>query len=796
MSLCPTPAAKTKTDYTSPGALILTPPDAKYEICEGGTTSVITDPGTIVTETVCCPSPGPAGPPGPAGQLMLKYDGVELGNITSLDVKGMGLLPEIVGTDGFLSTTAMVWKGDWAEGIAYKKYDVVRNASDGNAYSCVEDHTSSASDIPAGDGGFYWDPITDVNQAQMAPADKTFLDSLRENVIDWWNAATIGERLLGIVVGAGVIYAGSKILDMFTQTGAGDGQADSRYTGTPGYNGAFTPPTLPQVVGSLMEFGGYTSGEYDTSLLPTSQVHFTLSSTISVRTLLQQLALVYQFDIVPSGGTVKFVPKYQLPVRTLTAYDFGHVITEGDITVPKAPYTAKRMQGIDLPRSVALKYYSAELDYNPFVQTSTLETFEEGQDVSLDVPLTLIDADAKRISETSMVNAHVEQQQYTFTTDYYNIDLEPGDVINIPLDSGGTTTVRIIQIDEVDDGILEFTVARADNNTETWTVSNIPQVLPPTQTTNVVSTIGYSQTLFLEVPPLSPTETTPRIKAVIHGYAAPGWPGAIVYRSTDGGLTYNPLVNSSNTSTIGLVASPTLNSNVNYHVWDTTSTVTVQLKQGTLLSSTDIDVQNGKNWCMVGEEVIGFVNATLVSPGTYQLSRLLRGRQGSEQKCTTHVNNELFVLLDNTLVDIGFTQAELAQTMKYKTVTVGSDLSKVDAEDVKPYALNMRPWAPAQLTAVREANDDWTITWKERPRYNNHLQDYSEVIHDADWAGFGVTVYSGATIKHSHMTVDPYYTYTAAQQITDFGSVQSTLNVSVTQLSTIVGGGYASTITV
>lgn len=797
MSLCTTPAAKTKTDYSTPGSLILTPPDAKFEICEGGTTSVITQPGTVVTETVCCPSPGPAGPPGPAGQLMLKYDGTELGLITSLDVKGTGLLPEIVGYEGFLSTTCMKWIGDWTEAIAYKKNDVVRNATNGNGYVCQDDHTATVDDKPGETtgGDFYWSPITDVNQAQMAPADKDFLDQLVDGVFDWMKKPwDIADWMIALAAGAGIVWAGSKILDMYNQDGTGDGNADSRYTGSAGYNGTYTPPTLPVVVASLMEFGGYTSGQYDVSLLPNDQVHFTLNSTMTIRNVLQQLALVYQFDIVPSGGTVKFIPKYQAAVRTLTIDDMGHQLSE-DLT-GKAPYTAKRMQGIDLPRSLTLKYYSADLDYNSFSQVSTLETFEEGQDVSVDVPLTLVDADAKRITETAMVNAHIEQQQYTFTTDYYNVDLEPGDIINIPLDSGGTTAVRIIQINEADDGVLEFTTVRADNNNTAYNVSQIPQVTPPDQTTNVPTTLGYSQSLFLEVPPILASETSPRIKVAVHGYAAPSWTGATLYKSVDGGVTYDVVGSSSGTPTIGLVATATLSNVPDYHVWDTTSVITVQLKQGTLSNSTDIAVQNGANLCMVGEEVIGFVNATLVGANTYQLTRLMRGRAGSEVKVNTHVNNELFVMLDDQLMTLPMTSEDIGKTVKFKTVTNGSDISKVTAEDVKPFALNMRPWAVAQLKAVKETNGDWTISWIERPRYNNQLMDYTEIVHDTDWAGFAIGILDGVAVKRTATTTINSYTYTVADQVTDWGVEQTTLNVSVTQMSTIVGGGYPTNITV
>jgi Putative phage tail protein len=816
MGVCPVPKRKRKTDYSNPGSFKATPPQGRYEICNGGTTSVITGPGQVVTQTVCCPQPGPPGPTGCAlswvgewasGTQYYKEGGdpcttsiVSRNGTTYIctsthtsaaaDEPGVGASWDPK-WDIFGESNRMRWVGDWTDSYDYKKNDVVRNSFDGNAYVCSTDHTSSAGDEP-GVGSWWaqnWDRMTDSSIQGMPPEAKDFLTSLQDSILDWMDTATVGDWLQALAVGAGIIYAGVKINDMMSSDGTGDGEADSRYTGTPGYNGTYTAPNLQQVVISLMTYAGYTGSEYSVVLLPTTPVEFTVNGSTSIRTILNNLALAYQFDICASGGFIIFVPKYGTSIRTLTPADLGH-LKDSDTLTGAAPYVAKRNQGIDLPRSVTMSYYSAALDHNVFTQMSTLDTFLDGQDVKVDVPFTMTDAEAKRITETALVNAHMEQQQYTFTTDYNNIDLDVGDVITIPLDSGGTTNVRIIQILETDDGLLEFTVTRADNASYSYTASPAAPVTPPEQTTNNVSSVGYSQTLFIEVPPLNDAETLPRVMAAIHGYGDANWPGAVLYRSTDGGATYNAVVTSYRTPTIGMVSSA-ISAPTDYHIWDTTTSISVTLKQGSLANSTDLAVQNGANWCMIGEEVIGFVNATLTGPNTYTLSRLLRGRQGSETKCTGHVSNELFVMLDDQLTVIPIDYADINKTVKYKTVTIGSDISKSTADDVKPFGLNMRPWRVAQPDAVKQVNGDWLITFKERPRYNNSLRDYTEITHDSDWAGFAIAIMDNANVvKRTLTTVNNYWTYTVADQTTDFGSAQTTLKASIIQMSSAVGGGY------
>lgn len=729
--------------------------------------------------------------------IELKQDGTSLGTVTSLNVTGTGITASATGADGTLTGDAMVWKGDWTDSFDYKKNHVVRNTFTGNAYVCSTDHTSSGADEP-GFGASWntnWDVMTDVTVNALPPEQKDFLTSLKDSVFDWIDNATVGDWLTALAVGAGIIWAGSAISDMMSADGKtnGSGQsADKRYNGSAGYNGSFTSPNLQTVVASLMEYGGYSAAQYDVTQLPTKEVHFTVASTMAIRDVLANLATVYQFDIVPSGDKVKFIPKTLSSVRTLTSADLGHVRAESAFT-SSTPYTAKRYQGIDLPRSVTLNYYSEALDHNIFTQVSTLETFDSGQDVKIEVPFTLSDEEAKRITESSLVNAHIEQQEYTFTTDYYNIDLEPGDIITIPLDSGTNTNVRITRIRETDDGLLEFTVVRADFASSSY-VSSPVTVPAPADQINAPTTIGYSQALFIEVPPLSDSETSPRIMTIVHGYGAAGWPGAALYRSVDGGSTYSMVTTSNKTPTFGMVSAVTAAPS-NYHVWDTTTTISVTLKQGTLLSSSDIAVQNGTNWCMIGEEVIGFVNATLTGPNTYILSRLLRGRQGTEVKCGQHVTNELFVILDDQLTTINLDQSDVGKTVKYKAVTFGSDLSITDSVDVQPFGLNMRPWRVAQPKLKKETNGDWTISWIERPRYNNGMRDYTEISHDPDWGGYAIAILDNTdTVKRQITTVGTSYTYTVAMQQTDFGSAQTTLKASIIQMSQSAGGGYPAPI--
>ena len=853
MSYCPVPPKASRT-RPSTKKIKSTPKTPKFEICGGGTTTIIGGPGANIETTVCCPSPGPTGPAGCSLRWESEWDSAKTYNyesgtpcVTSLVThNGVTYICKVthdasetptepgVGEswtdkwDIFMQsgTGELRWVGSWVTGHEYKKNDVIIGPTTGHAFVCIQDHTSDANSpfameppspspmvqpgmldsllgngntnpTTAGGTSLYWEAMVDFGKWSSAD-QQGFVDGLMNGVMDWWKDAPLWQKVLGVAAGLGLAYAGAKVLDSMFKDGkpsGGSGEADSRYNGTAGYNGAFTAPTLPNVVTSIMLFAGYTVDQIDVSLLPNTEVHFVVADRMSTRDLLNNLALTYQFDVVPSGGTVKFVPKYQAPIRALTAADLGFSTDDTGV----APYTAKRFQGIDLPRSVTFNYISRSLDYNTFTQVAEMYTYEDGQDVSLSVPFTLSDEEAMRIAQTALVNAHIEQQEFVFTTDYHNIDLEPGDVITIPVGTNADIAqVRIKQINETEDGLLEFKVSRADYNTQSYTSSGVAVATAPPQPSNVPSYVGYSDTLFIEAPAIDASDANPRLIGIVTGFGQAGWPGATVYRSVDGGNTYQSVASTQAVTSWGMVTNPTPAPTNGYFVWDDTTQISVTLKEGTLNTLSDIAVLNGQNWAMVGEELIGFVNATLTGPKTYTLSRLMRGRKGTEVKCGSHLANELFVLLDGAPIEIDVPKDELRRIVKYKTVTIGSSIDKVDAQDVQPFGLNMVPYKPGQAKMVK-TGDTYAITWVERPRLNNTLQDERELVHDTDWAGFGVTIFGDSnmnTVKRSAVVMTPEFAYTKEMQVADFGAPQTQLYASIVQISGVIGGGYPAIVTI
>ena len=703
------------------------------------------------------------------------------------------------------------YKGAWSAGEVYVTYSNEHSKSDvveyqGKKYMCIQDHISEEINAPmdpdvtgVGTGSAYWSVVSDEEGSvgegltywELAAkagangsgtgytAPKSYLDQLmdfKDNVFDWIKNADLTDWLEAAAIAAGVIWAGSKVLDMMEPDAAEDPNADKRYNGSAGYSGAYSAPSLKTVIASLCDYAGIL---YDISALPDEDCEFTIGQTTSVRTIVEQLSLAYQFDMINSGGVLKFVPRHVDAIKTITLEDMGFSTS----TTPPAPYTAKRFQGVDLPRFVSLTYYAEDVDYNKFTQSSELFTYEDGQNVNLEVPVTLSHERAKQICEISLINSHLERMNYKFSTSYKFIDVEPGDILNSPMG-----LIRILKVTETEEGVLEFEASDAGSDAAI-TASNLNVQTPPAVNRGTSSSsIGKSGAFWIDPTNLDDKDVGVRIYAAVHGYGRAGWPGAAIYMSEDNGQTYEQIGTASQEATVGLVSTAT--PSADYHFWDNTTEITVTLKTGSLLSMSETAVLNGANRAQVGQELIGFCNATLIGEKTYKLSKLLRGRQGTEQFIGTHQPNELFCLIDNSLVRIDLDDADRGTTKKFKVVTNGSTLDVVEAEDVQIISNNTRMWT-VYTPVIGLSGQDWIISWNERVRYDNQLKDFATTNHDPDWAGFGVAILDAdGNVKSSGVVQGNKYTYSAAQQVADFGDLQSSIKVSIVQMSQKWGGGF------
>jgi hypothetical protein len=225
------------------------------------------------------------------------------------------------------------------------------------------------------------------------------------------------------------------------------------------------------------------------------------------------------------------------------------------------------------------------------------------------------------------------------------------------------------------------------------------------------------------------------------------------------------------------------------------------MAEGTLAGSTDAQVLAGANGLIVGSEVLQFVNCTDNGSGSFTISRLLRGRRGTDNFCGSHAAGEVaFAPLQGGVLHQAEPVSHIGQQWFYRAVTSGATVDSASNVTLTLAGNDLKPYSVVNIGGSLDASNNWTITWTRRTRAGGSYGTGTLALVDGmngplneQAESYQVDVMSGSTVKRTISTSVATAVYTAAQQTADFGAVQTTLTVNVYQMSATVGRGFKAT---
>ncbi|NJO53594.1 MAG: hypothetical protein HC829_01025 [Bacteroidales bacterium] len=271
--------------------------------------------------------------------------------------------------------------------------------------------------------------------------------------------------------------------------------------------------------------------------------------------------------------------------------------------------------------------------------------------------------------------------------------------------------------------------------------------------------------------------------------------GASLFQPTADGLDYTTAAVATLASTMG--ATVTVLPPGPVWTWDRCNSVEVQLDDGTLQSLPDERILAGANAALIGDEVIQFATAELIAAGRYRLSRLLRGQRGTEHEVATHPAGSRLILLDPARqVRPAFSVARLGIATAYKGAPVPEGPAGSHAIDV-PFTnggRGLKPFAPVQLKARRDASGDVRLSWIRRSRVSGDSW-FAEIPLGEEAEDYDVAILNGEAVVRTTRVGAPSLVYTAAQQAADFGSQPAALKWRVAQVSRVYGAGQPTEVT-
>jgi hypothetical protein len=445
-----------------------------------------------------------------------------------------------------------------------------------------------------------------------------------------------------------------------------------------------------------------------------------------------------------------------------------------------------RAQETELPREVSLSFTDSGTDYRRAAVASRRLVGGAARASHADLAVVTHDTAAERRANIWLQDLWASREGLSFALPPSRLAVASGDVVAVTI--GGRRRVveirgvtdaetRGIKAQSIDPGVFEVPLAA-------------PRRLPPKPPPPLGPVAAY----LLDLPTLTSDE--PAVLQRIAVFANP-WPGPVaVWRSFDG-LTFERLALALAPSIVGetlddLPAGPTSR-------WDRANRVRVRLYGGALSTATDTQVLNGANAAAVRRpdgawEVLQFASAELVDARTYELSRLLRGQMGSEWAMDAPLaTGAPFVLLDRHVVPIARGLEPLGRVMQLRIVAADRDHGDPAAVELEttPQTTALKPLAPVHLSA-RRSGSGVSLSWVRRKRGPMPASWDVTVPLGEDSEAYELDILSGATVVRTLSSATSAVLYTAADEVTDFGGAQASLDVRLYQISATVGRGIAA----
>src|SRR6267154_4298806 len=383
--------------------------------------------------------------------------------------------------------------------------------------------------------------------------------------------------------------------------------------------GAIQTVPLSDIVVDICERCGVPAGNIDATALTDGVWGFVIDRQMTGRAALEVLTPAFWIDAVESDTVLKFVKRSATSAATIPLADMG-AETGGKLST--APLIFTRGSEIELPTQINLTYYAVAASYQQGLQYARrTSTSQQNNIKTFDSAAVMDDTQAAVAAAILLWDALAGRTTFKFSTGFKWAQLEPTDVITVP-SSSESYLARIMRKTEAGGKIDWEVVACAPVYSQSAAGGAITagQTVSGPMTTTLV---------IMDIPPLRDADGA-STNLYVAMWGLTGWPGAVLFRSADAGITWTSGPAQASLSTVGQ-AMTALGNWTGGNLFDEANTVDILLDDDTTLASLpELSVLNGSHVALLGNEIFQFKNAPLVSGSLYRLSGFLRGRFGTE----------------------------------------------------------------------------------------------------------------------------------------------------------------------
>ena len=353
----------------------------------------------------------------------------------------------------------------------------------------------------------------------------------------------------------------------------------------------------------------------------------------------------------------------------------------------------------ELPASLTLGFYDPARDYQTGVAGAGETGGRTGRTIELAAAISA--EGARALADQRLTRMWAERETVVLQLPPAFLDLQPGDAISGGGLSGRWTVTRV----EVTSLVVMVKLVRQSGRAAALLPADGGRASPA-----VDRIAAPTQLVLLDLPDLGWGGTGP---ALWMAAASAGAWRAVPVGVEVNGIEQAPLL-VERAAIVG-VATTVLESGCSV-LRDEAATVVVRLVDPSawLTSCNDDALAMGVNLAAIGDELFQFGRADALGGGTFRLSRLLRGRRGSEWAMAGHRVGEPFVLLDKSrLTTIALPDEMLGAAIAVRPHGLGDASSAPVTRTASGESL--RPPSPCQIRAHRSGSG-LVIDWVRRSR--------------------------------------------------------------------------------
>jgi hypothetical protein len=394
-----------------------------------------------------------------------------------------------------------------------------------------------------------------------------------------------------------------------------------------------------------------------------------------------------------------------------------------------------------VPADIAVAYHDVARDYQAGVQ-QVLRPGGARRQVRIELPAAMTAGDAAAIAGDAAARLALAGEVRTVLLDWRDLDIVPGDRIMIPGEAG-RWRVRSVKIEAMRLTIEAVRIAAA----------TLPPVAAAGNARLAQDVVpGATRLLLVELP----GDGSVPVVAAIAGGTGPGWRRAALLAGDDTG-GWREIGGTAAAGVIGTVTLPPGDAPATIEDWANIVEVTLLHDAMTLESVDAVALDRGANAALIGDEIVQFGEARRIAPGRWRLSRLWRGRRGSDGAIAGHRAGEAFALLDPaTLKIVDDLAPAVGRPLSMMAAGIGDDGM---VATITPDGRALVPPAPVHLRAVRDGAV-LTIGWVRRARSSETWRDAVDMPLVEEREAYRVTLTDGAGTR-SIDTAEPRVTLMA-----------------------------------